>query len=195
MYLNTGTNQLTKLQNGNVIYNGKETPYKDLPRTVIFQEYERGHRNKDGNELTRDDWEPVFLFITHAERNGYPFPTIPPDEFFNEYEAQTTYYKYSEPIQRKRTRKRGETPDDNFVLNMFAQFATQYNIMSKKELETNLEKWRSIAQNHETEETYFDREILRDKDGNKIIDWSQQARQNESNAQIRAFYKWLGQQL
>ena len=66
--------------------------------------------------------------------------------------------------------------------------------MSKKELENNLSKWRSIVQNHETEETYFDREILRDENGNKIIDWSQQALQNVNNAQIRAFYKWLAEQ-
>ena len=185
--------QITHLQNGNVIYNDKETEFYNLPRPLLFQIFaeETGRIDDFGGGLSRDDTDAINLFIADAERNGYTFPQIPPKEFFLRREEQTRYYKFGEPFQRTIKRKHEITADDNRVLQLTYVFLTHYGIMSEKEARNLTEGWRKkITEIEETHEITV-REPLKDTKGKLVVDWSQQTTQDKKNRVVRAFYDWL----
>ena len=184
---------ITHLKNGNVLFNDKEIEFKELPRPALFELFRiEGEGLPDGmkRELTADDKQSLTFFIEYAERNGYQFPAIPPKELFLRYEAEHTYYRYGDPYPREITRKRGERVEDNGALTRFGEFVREHNLLSETEWKRYEKEWREKLQNETITYTVQDRKPIEEK-GKKVIDWSQQTRQDEVNKLIRTFYNWL----
>ena len=181
--------EFTRLKNGNVIYNGKETEIKELPRPFLIDLF-ADETGITKNKLSSDNIQALELFFGYAERNGYTFPAIPPKELFLRYEAENTYYKYGDLFQYPVTKKRGERAEDNAILKMFHDFVMDHKLMTEREWERNESYWRETLQNETVTETVYERKPI-EEHGKKVIDWSQQTRQNENNNLIRNFYKWL----
>ena len=189
------THHITTLKNGNVLFNEKEISFEELPRPIIVEMFNT-ETNGDGltddqkHQLSNDDHASLNAFFDYAERNGYPFPAIPPKELFLRWESEHTYYKYGERYQRVVTTKRGERPEDNYPILVFHEFVKKHNLMDEKEWARNEKEWREKVQNETETETVWDRKPLEEK-GKRVIDWSQQTRQDEINKLIRKFYDWL----
>ena len=186
--------KVTRLRNGNVIYNDKETEFANLPRPVLLYLFaaETGMKAEYGEiGITADDAQALNCAITKAEENGYTFPQIPPKEYFLRQEEQTRYYKYGEPFKRTIKVKRGVPFGANRAIRYFLDFVTEYDLMSETEAQKLAESWRKTIAERVTTEEITVREPVKDKHGKSVIDWSQQTRQDEVNKLIRTFYNWL----
>ena len=187
------THHVTHLKNGNVLFNDKEMELRELPQPIIFEMFRmEGEDLPDDmkKELTTDDKQALTFFIEYAERNGYQFPAIPPKELFLRYEAEHTYYKLGDPFPREITRKRGLTKEDSGALYWIHEFIKCHDLMSEKEWSRYEKEWREKIQNETITETIQERKPI-EEHGKKVIDWSQQKRQEETNKLVRKFYDWL----
>ena len=187
------SHHITRLKNGNFLFNDKEIGFREFPRPIIFEMFKTECADlpdKFKKELSTDDIQSLTYFIEYAERNGYQFPAIPPKELFLRYEAEHTYYKLGDPFPREITRKRGERIEDEGALLRIHEFIKLHNLMENKEWEKMEREWREKLRN-ETETTIVQERKPIEEHGKKVIDLNQQTRQDEVNKLIRAFYGWI----
>ena len=179
---------ITRLQNNNVLYNGQEVPFADLPQPVILHLYQQENKM----EFSNDDYQSLIAFFDYAQRNGYPFPSIPPKDLFDLHNQETTFYKYEKnPVKQEKKVKHQITQDEKAILNLIREFVKTKDLMGPWEWDKIEKGWINKLESKTDIVDYHTREIVKDKDGNPEIDWSQQKRQNEVNQLIANFYKWL----
>ena len=83
------------------------------------------------------------------------------------------------------------TQDEKAILNLIREFVKTKDLMGPWEWDKIEKGWINKLESKTDIVDYHTREIVKDKDGNPEIDWSQQKRQNEVNQLIANFYKWL----
>jgi len=191
MYLSNSI--ITHLKNGNVIFNNEELSFKELPKPIILELFKIESKNKKGEHgaLNNDDLTALELFFKYAEAHGCPFPTIPTEELLLQHEQETTFYKYSEPTRKLLPIKQKISTNDESLLLGFINLAKHYKIFTDKELKKIESKCREKIENETTLFVVEEAEPIRDENGNKLIDWQQQTKQNKNNALIREFWKWM----
>ena len=179
---------VTRLQNNNVLYNGREVPFADLPQPVILHLYQQENKM----EFSNDDYLSLLGFFNYAQRNGYPFPSIPPKTLFDLHDQETTYYKYrKDRVKQEKKVKHKITQAEQAMLNLIRAFVKDNDLMGSREWNKIEKSWINELEGKTDILEYYTQEIIKDEDGKPEIDWSQQKRQNEVNRLIANFYKWL----
>lgn len=181
---------ISVLSNGRVIYNNMETALVELPMQAVLEVYSLTQCGDDG--LSSDDELSLLTFFNYAKNYGYPFPAIPPKEFFNHYDEKHKYYKLEDtPTEHVVKRQHRVTDPEKNAIGLIKRIIEEFHLTSPKEWDIIEKIWIQDLEKKTDEVVLYYRDPIKDKHGNYVVDQTQQKRQDEVGKLIRHFYKWL----